>query len=658
MDFSRLRASTIPGLLVERARARPARVAFRAKELGVYRETTWAALAARVAAVAQGLAARFGVGRGSTVAILGDPCPEWTIADLAAQALGAVTYGIYPTSAPGEVRYLLEHGGARVVIVEDQEHLDKTLAVLDDAPGVRGVIVVDTRALFMYRSTRVHRFADIEAAGRALAPVDALARLAAGVRPDDAATIVYTSGTTGHPKGALYRHGQHLAACANILAHYPILTDGEHRVVAMLPLCHTMGRNTVITMPLLADIVPHYPESLATVAESLYEVAPTFVFTVPRYLQKFAAHLLVGIDASTTLKRAAYHAALRLGARAVARGATALPGRDEGGGVWGRLARGATALPGRDERGGVWGAISGPPMRIVARGLVFRWLLEKVGFARVRLLISSGAPLPPAVATLWQVWGVNLCEAYGQTETGGALVSGQRGPYPRPGDVGAPAPNVEVALGDDGELRVRGPDLFAGYWRDPEATSAAYRDGWLLTGDVAERTAEGALRLVDRRKDLVITAGGKNVSPSQIETGLRASPYVSDAVVFGEGRKYLAALIEMDYETVAEWARERGLTHTGYASLAAHPEVTRLLDAEIARANASFGRVEQVKTFRVLPRELDPEQEGEPVTPTRKVKRRLMLERYHDLVESMFASDEERRITAEVAALTRDKKES
>ena len=669
MDFSRLRASTIPGLLVERARARPARVAFRAKELGVYRETTWAALAARVAAVAQGLAARFGVGRGSTVAILGDPCPEWTIADLAAQALGAVTYGIYPTSAPGEVRYLLEHGGARVVIVEDQEHLDKTLAVLDDAPGVRGVIVVDTRALFMYRSTRVHRFADIEAAGRALAPVDALARLAAGVRPDDAATIVYTSGTTGHPKGALYRHGQHLAACANILAHYPVLTDGEHRVVAMLPLCHTMGRNTVITMPLLADIVPHYPESLATVAESLYEVAPTFVFTVPRYLQKFAAHLLVGIDASTTLKRAAYHAALRLGARAVSRGATALPARDERGGVWGAISgppmrvvgavsRGATALPGRPERGGVWGAISGPPMRAVARGLVFRWLLEKVGFARVRLLISSGAPLPPAVATLWQVWGVNLCEAYGQTETGGALVSGQRGPYPRPGDVGAPAPNVEVALGDDGELRVRGPDLFAGYWRDPEATSAAYRDGWLLTGDVAERTAEGALRLVDRRKDLVITAGGKNVSPSQIETGLRASPYVSDAVVFGEGRKYLAALIEMDYETVAEWARERGLTHTGYASLAAHPEVTRLLDAEIARANASFGRVEQVKTFRVLPRELDPEQEGEPVTPTRKVKRRLMLERYHDLVESMFASDEERRITAEVAALTRDKKES
>jgi len=610
MDFRRLRASTIPGLLVERARSRPDGVAFRAKELGVYRETTWAGLATRVAALAQALAARFGVGRGTAVAILGDPCPEWTIADFAAQALGAVSYGIYPTSAPGEVRYLLEHGGARVVVVEDQEHLDKTLAVLDACPGVRGVIVVDTRALFMYESAGVHRFADVESAGRGAASVDALAHLAAAVRPDDPAAIVYTSGTTGQPKGALYRHGQHLAACANILAHYPVLTDGEHRVVAMLPLCHTMGRNTVITMPLLADIVPHYPESLDTVAETLYEVAPTFVFTVPRYLQKFAAHLLVGIDASSPLKRAAYRAALRLGRRGAA--------------------------------------------GVVARALVFRWLLEKVGLARVRLLISSGAPLPPAVAALWQAWGVNLCEAYGQTETGGALVSGQRGPYPRPGDVGTPAPNVEVALGDDGELRVRGADLFAGYWRDAEATAAAYRDGWLLTGDVAERTTDGDIRLVDRRKDLLITAGGKNISPAQIETVLRASPYVSDAVVFGEGRKYLAALIEMDGETVAEWARGRGLTHTGYASLAALPEVMRLLAAEIERANASLGRVEQVKAFRVLPRELDPEQEGEPVTPTRKVKRRLMRERYHDLVESMFGSDEERRITAEVAALTKE----
>ena len=634
MDFERLRGSTIPGLLVERARTRPREIAFRAKELGVYRETSWAELAARVAAFAHGLAAEFGVGRAGAVAIIGNPCPEWTIADLAAQALGAVTYGIYPTSAADEVRYLLDDGGARVVVVEDQEHLDKVLSVLERCAGVRGVVVIDTRALFMYQRAGIHRFADVEARGRTAATVDALARLAAGVRPEDAATIVYTSGTTGHPKGALYRHGQHLAACANILAHYPILTDGPHRVVAMLPLCHTMGRNTAITMPLLADIVPHYPERVDAFAETLYEIAPTFVFTVPRYLQKFAAHLLVGLDASSPLKRAAYRAAMALSRRATS---TA-----------------ATAAPGRPERRGVWGAVSRPPMIRIARVLVFRWLLEKVGFARARLVLASGAPLPPAVASLWQAWGVNVCEAYGQTETGGALVSGQRGPYPRPGDVGTAAPNVELRIDANGEVLVRGADLFAGYWRDEAATAAAYRDGWLTTGDLAERLPDGAVRLVDRKKDILITAGGKNVSPSQIETCLRASPYISEAAVFGEGRKYLAALLELDYETVAEWARARGLAHAGYASLAAHPDVAVLLQAELERVNAGLARVEQVKAFRVLPRELDPEQEGEPVTPTRKVKRRLMLERYQDLVESMFASDEERRITAEVAALTKE----
>ena len=497
------------------------------------------------------------------------------------------------------------------------------LAVLEQCPGVRGVVVIDTRALFMYEHASVHRFADVEARGRASRGVDALARLAAEVRADDAATIVYTSGTTGHPKGALYRHGQHLAACANILAHYPVLMDGEHRVVAMLPLCHTMGRNTAITMPLLADIVPHYPESIDTFAESMYEIAPTFIFTVPRYLQKFAAHLLVGIDASSRLKRAAYRGALALGRRAV-----------------------TARRRGRAPAAGI--------LATIARALVFRWLLEKVGFARTRLVLSSGAPLPPAVATLWQAWGVNVCEAYGQTETGGALVTGQRGPYPRPGDVGTPAPNIDVTLGAGGELLVRGPDLFAGYWRDETATAAAYRDGFLTTGDLAERLPDGAVRLVDRKKDILITAGGKNVSPSQIETCLRASPYISEASVFGEGRKYLAALVELDYETAAEWARARGLTHTGYASLAAHPDVARLLEGEIEKANTSLARVEQVKAFRVLPRELDPEQEGEPVTPTRKVKRRLMLERYHDLVESMFGSDEERRIGAEVAALEKE----
>ena len=621
MNFEALRASTMPGLLAERARTRPERVAFRAKELGIWRETTWRELAARVAALACGLAREYRIAAGETVAIIGNPCPEWTIADLATQALGAITYGIYPTSAPGEVRHLLQHGGASLIVAEDQEHLDKTLEVLDQCPSVRAVLVVDTRALFMYRHPRVRPLAEVERrGGEALAAEpDKLERFARALSPDSPATIIYTSGTTGHPKGAVYRHGPHLAACANIIEHYPILSGREHRAVAMLPLCHAMGRNLAITMPLIAEIVPHYPESVDTFAAALYEIQPTFIFTVPRYLQKFAAHLLVGLDQSSWIKRAAYRAAMTVGRRALDR-------------RWTRRAGRAVSLA-----------------AALARAVVFRWLLEKVGFARVELVISSGAPLPSAVAALWQAWGVNLCEAYGQTETGGALVSGQRGPYPPPGDVGVVAPNMAVELDGDGEILVTAAEFFGGYWRDPDATRALYRQGKLATGDVGEWTGARALKLVDRKKDILITAGGKNVSPSHVENRLRASPYISEAAVFGEGRKYLVALLEADGETLAEWARERGVVHTGYASLVAHPEVVGLIETEVKRANDELTRVEQVKAFRLLPRELDPELEGEPVTPTRKVKRRVMAERYGTLVESMYAGDEERRIAAEVA---------
>ncbi|PYN54655.1 MAG: long-chain fatty acid--CoA ligase [Candidatus Rokuibacteriota bacterium] len=622
MNFSALRASTLPGLLVDQTQTRPDRVAYRSKELGVWRETTWRQYAERVAAVAVGFVSEYRVARGETVAIIGNPCPEWAIADLAAQALGAITYGIYPTSAPGEVRHLLQHGGASLVVAEDQEHLDKTLAVLDECPGVRVVLVIDTRALFMYRNARVRPLAEVERLGRNAGEPDALAQLVRALSSEDAATIIYTSGTTGHPKGAVYRHGPHLAACANIIAHYPLLAAREHRAVAMLPLCHAMGRNLAITMPLMSEIVPHYPESIDTFADALYEIQPTFVFTVPRYLQKFAAHLLVGLDQSSWIKRAAYRAAMAAGRRA-------LELRWNGEGI-------------------------GAPWRLssrLARATVFRWLLEKVGLARAELVISSGAPLPPPVAMLWQTWGVNLCEAYGQTETGGALVTGQRGPYPRPGDVGTGAPNIEIELDADGEVLVSAREFFGGYWRDPDATRALYRDGKLLTGDVGEWTAARALKLVDRKKDIVITAGGKNVSPSRVENLLRASPYISEAAVFGEGRRYLVALLEVDGETVGEWAREHGVVHTGYGSLVAHADVQALIDAEVGRANDDLTRVEQVKAFRLLPRELDPELEGEPVTPTRKVKRRLMAERYGELVESMYAEDEEQRIAAEVADL-------
>jgi len=280
------------------------------------------------------------------------------------------------------------------------------------------------------------------------------------------------------------------------------------------------------------------------------------------------------------------------------------------------------------------------------RAAVFRPILNKLGFDRLKLVVSGGAALPAETMALWHIYGVNLVEMYGQTEEAGGIVSGQRGPFPRPGNVGTVVDGLDLRLDEAGEILVRGPDLFEGYWRNEDATREVKgTDGWLHTGDIGE-WHNGSLRLIDRARDFIVTAGGKTISPSFIENVLRASPYIAEAVVFGHGRKYLTAIIEIDFDTVADWARANDVTYTGFTSLAAHPHIERLIKTEIDSGNSELARVEQIKSFRILPKALDPEDEGEPVTPTRKVKRNLMYERFKALVDSMYDDSEERLIAA------------
>jgi long-chain acyl-CoA synthetase len=279
---------------------------------------------------------------------------------------------------------------------------------------------------------------------------------------------------------------------------------------------------------------------------------------------------------------------------------------------------------------------------------VFLPILNKLGFDKLELVICTGAPLPPETMTLWQMLGLNVVQMYGQTETAGGIICGQRGPFPRPGDVGTAPAGWDVKLADDGEVLVKSPDLFDCYWNNADATRAIRsEDGWLRTGDVGE-WRDGTLRLIDRARDFIVTAGGKTVSPSFIENILRTSPYIAEAVIFGHGRKYLTALIEIEPDTVSDWARGHDVPYTGFTSLAQSPHVLHLIKAEIDRANSELARVEQIKDFRILPKALDPEEEGEPVTPTRKVKRHLMYERFKSLVEQMY-DDREARLIAEIA---------
>jgi long-chain acyl-CoA synthetase len=605
---------TIPALLRHVATQRTERVALRVKRRGIYRETTWSELLEQVTRIGLGLMA-LGIARGDRVAIVGDPSPEWLLADFAAQSLGAISFGLYPTSSRDEAEFVLRHGGAAVLIAQDQEHVDKVLPMLDRLPDLRKLVVIDDSHMFGYRHAALMALRELIDLGGKVTTEDFVAR-GRTVRPDDPATIVYTSGTSADPKGALYTHRALITLGHQFHAFAELEGRDDVRSVVHLPLNHLYERANTPQGMLAKGIVPHFPDEAERFLETLYEVAPQHHASVPRYWSKLASRIIVGVENASPVKRAAYHAAMKVG---------------------------------QAYRRRRWNGAQAPALGALytlARLIVFDRMLKKLGLHRVRLALSSGAPLPAEVQALWQVWGVNLKNLYGQTESG--VVTAQFAAFPPPGSVGRAYPGNEISLGADDEIICASPGSFAGYWSDAAASAEMRQPDGIRTGDVGVLDARGELTIVDRKKDIVITAGGKNLSPSRIETTLKASPYVAEASVIGEGRKYLTALIEIDVGTVSEWARARGVTYSTYRSLATNASVNELLAHEIEEANARLGRVEQVKAFRILDRELDPEIEGEAVTATRKIKRAVLQQQFAYLIDDMYANDEEARIARQL----------
>lgn len=620
-SVAQLRARTIPGQLATRAAESPDTVAYRAKVRGVYRERTWSDFRHLVSTCAFGLRA-LGLSKGDRVAIMGDCCEGWTIADLATQSAGGISYGIYPTASNSEVRFQVENGGASVFIAEDQEYVDKILGIADELPRLRWVVVIDPTGVLTYDHPKLTTFEKLQELGREQARRNgAFEEMISSVKAEDPAFIIYTSGTTGDPKGAVIAHGKHLAATNTFITHYPTLGRDPHRSIAFLPLGHVMGRISTITLPLLGRLIPHYGESIDDVPRTLFEVAPTFMFTVPRYLQKFAAGVLIGIENTSPLKRAIYSMAFDHGRKHLHR-------RWQG-------------------NVGVWNAL----VYKLAYLAAFRPILNKMGFDQLRLVIVGGAAAGRELSALWQIWGLNMIEVYGQTETGGAFIAGQKGGFPQPGDVGTAPEGWDLRLADDGEILVKSCDMFEGWWRsDAAVDSPLDADGWLHTGDIGSWDS-GRLKIVDRARDIIVTSGGKTVSPTTIESQLRASPYISEAIVYGDGKKYLTALIEIEFDAVSDWAIRQNIAFTGFASLVTNPKVVNMIEAEVATANGNLARVEQIKAFRIIPKMLDPEEEGEPITPTRKVKRNFMFDKFADLIDSMYGHDEEERLNAAIGTV-------
>ncbi len=595
--------ATLPGVLFEQASRHPGALAIRHKELGIWHRVTWSDYAREVRRVGAALL-DFGLARRENVAVLGENRPEWLYCHLGIMAAGGATVGVYPTSSPEQVQYLLTHSEARLCFVENEEQLEKTLAALAGT-RVERLVVWDQKGLWGFDDPRVVFFGDFLRRGDALLDAGAgrVEARFAELEPDDTAMIIYTSGTTGPPKGAMLSHANCLFMSDSLLERNTATSEDE--LVSYLPLAHIYENLGSVLQHARVGYVVSFVESLETLFQNLREVSPTYFASVPRVWEKLASTIALRMDDSTWLKRTVYRLAVSIGKR------------------WAR-ARRAGRVP-----------LALSAARVLTYWPVLEPLKRRIGFDRIRLALSGAAPAAPELFDYFQALGIPLVEGYGMTESTGVICV-NRQEAPLVGTVGEPIRGIEVTLGEDGEICTRGPHVFKGYFKDPEQTRETIdAEGWLHTGDVGE-WQEGRLKIVDRKKDILITAGGKNIAPAWIENKLKFSPYIQDAVVIGDRRKFLVALILIDEDNVTKFAQDHRLPFATFQELTQSPEVRRLIAHEVDAVNRTLSQVESVKKFALLPRRFYAE-EGD-VTPTHKVKRRSLEKRYTDLIESLYGS--------------------
>lgn len=585
--------ASVPELL--RARAADAGLAQRVKRFGLWQRITWSEYVADVNALAAEYVA-LGVQPGDRLAILSENRPEWTVADMAAQTVGGATVGVYTTSSPDQLRYYLQHSDAVGLVLEDAEQLEKWLAVRADCPGVRFVLLVEEKEA---EAPGVTPYSAALESGRERyasdpRPVDE--RLE-GLSPDDVALFIYTSGTTGDPKAAMLTHANIVWATEALRRALDCGPGDEF--LSFLPVSHIVERLISIANPIRWGYAVSFTENLDTVLNDLKEIRPTIFFAVPRIWEKLYSLVELHMKDAQYFKRLAYESAMAAVRRKV----------------------------------GPAGSPAGAAAVAIANLAVLAPLKHRLGLDRVRMAISGAAPIAPEILAYFRSLGVDVREGYGLTESTGLISLCPRDV--RLGTVGTPFWDVAVKIADDGEILSRSPGNFLGYHKDPQASAETLADGWLHTGDIGELDEEGHLRITDRKKDILITAGGKNIAPQKIENQLKSSVYINDAVVLGDKRRYLVALLVLDEDNVRHWAAERQLAYSTYTDLTRNPEVVALIEAEVERVNGSLARVETVKRFAILPKRLYHE-DGE-VTATLKVKRSSIAERYGDLVEELYA---------------------
>ncbi len=598
--------------LATAASERGDRTALRVKDAGIWQDITWADYDRSAREVAFGLAA-LGITFGDRVAIQSENRPEWLFADVAACALRAVIVGLYPTNPATEVIYLLQDSGARVLVAEDQEQVDKAVEAEPECPSLEWIVYLDGRGLGAYDHPKLISIDELIERGAALTAKQPglLDEIDSERSDDDLVTLIYTSGTTGPPKGAMLSArntsfaGEIFALEGGLLGN----SIGERDVLlSYLPLSHVVERGISVWVNLRTHTVVHFAESIDTVTSDLAEVQPTILFAVPRIWEKIQAGVAIKMANASWLKRAIHRVATRWSVKIA-------EDRMSNGGEFTPRAKTLYGL-------GYWP--------------YYRPLRKRLGLLKVKHAISGAAPIAPDVLAFFLGLGVPLSEANGMTENSAVTTSNFHGRM-KVGTVGEAHAFTEVMLAEGtNEILTRSLGNFVGYWGKPDATDEVLgEDGWLRTGDVGEWVDGTHLRVVDRIKDIIITAGGKNVAPSEIENLLKASPYVKEAVVIGDRKPFLAAIIGIEYDTVADWASREGIEFTTYRDLSEKPEVIELMSGIVREANTKLARVESVLKFRMLVKELDHE-DGE-LTATQKLKRKAFAETVPHLIEDIYA---------------------
>ncbi len=596
---------TIPQLFLNAVKARGDKVWMREKKLGIWREWSWTRAAAAVRDIAMGLAA-LGLEPGQTASILSNTVVEWVLADVGVLCAGGVSNGIYPTDSADQVEYLCIDSSTRVIFVEDEEQLDKVLEVRERLPLLRWIVVFDMEGLGQFDDPQVISLDALRDKGRAFdaAHPGEFERRCASRGPDDLAILVYTSGTTGRPKGAMHLHGALTWTLRQINIGLPQI-EGDERM-CFLPLCHIAERMIGAFSSIYAGSVLNFVENPDTVPENVREIAPTIFFAVPRVWEKFYSAVVIGVKEASRIQQLAYGWAI---------------------GIGGRIAD--LVLAGQPVPASLqW-------QFLIARFVALDNVRKLLGIHRSRYLLTGAAPISPDLIRWYMALGLPMLEGWGMTETC-AIGTINRPDGIRIGSIGPAAEGVEVKIDEgSGEILVRGRNVFAGYLNQPEKTAETITaDGWLHTGDVGVADEQGHFRITDRMKDIIITAGGKNVTPSEWENELKFSPYITDAVVIGDKRPYLTCIIMIDQENVEKFAQDHDVPFSNYASLTRAPEVHALIQAEIDKVNKKFARVEQVKKFWLLESQLTAE--DEELTPTMKLKRKLVQQKYASQIDAMY----------------------